>query len=104
MDVGRLDYQEGEEWNFFNVLPQAEGEPVKLVVLTSLQMGWIESTPYFCAASETGRNVAAQYIETEVGTLPDHKFLPHAAQGEDFNALPPKSANRDLSPCRGVHI
>ena len=31
--------QEGEEWNFSYVLPQPEGEPVKLVVPTSLQMG-----------------------------------------------------------------
>jgi len=62
----RLDCEEGEEWNFCYVLPQAEGEPTRLVVPTSLQMGWIESPPYVCAASETGRDVAASYIETEV--------------------------------------
>ena len=38
----RLDCQEGEEWNFAYVLPQEEGKPTKLVVPTSLQMGWIE--------------------------------------------------------------
>jgi hypothetical protein len=39
----RMDVQEGEEWNFCYVLPQREGEPTRLVVPTSLQMGWVES-------------------------------------------------------------
>ena len=77
----RLDCEKGEEWNFAYVLPQREGEPVRLVVPTSLQMGWVESPPYFCAASETGRDVAAQYAEMEVGTLPDHKFVEYAMGG-----------------------
>ena len=58
----RLDCAEGEEWNFAYVLPQHAGEPVRLVVPTSLQMGWVESPAYFCAASETGRDVAQQYV------------------------------------------
>ena len=81
----RLNGQEGEEWNFCYVLPQKEGEPVKLVVPTSLQMGWIESPPYFCAASETGRDVAQQYAEAPVGSLDNHKFIAHSLQGEDYN-------------------
>ena len=32
----RLDCAEGEEWNFACVLPQEEGQPVKLVIPTSL--------------------------------------------------------------------
>ena len=50
-----------EEWIFSYVLPQAEGEQVRLVVLIYLQMGWNESPPYFCAASETARDVAQKY-------------------------------------------
>ncbi len=49
----RLDCKTGQEWNFCYVLPQPPNQPVKLVVPTSLQMGWIESPPYFCVASET---------------------------------------------------
>jgi len=71
----RLNCQSGEEWNFAYVLPQEEGMPVKLVVPTSLQMGWIESPPYFCTASETARDIAVEYCETAVGSLPPHKFL-----------------------------
>ena len=37
-------------------------------------MGWVELVPYFCAASETARDVAVDYIETKVGALPTHKF------------------------------
>jgi len=41
----RLDCEEGEEYNIAYVLPQEEGMPVKLVIPTSLQMGWIEPPP-----------------------------------------------------------
>ena len=49
--------------------------PIKLVVPTLLQMGWIESPPYFCKVSETGQDVAEQHIETPVGSLEEHKFM-----------------------------
>ena len=49
----RQDCKEGEEWNFCYVLPQNPGIPIKLVVTTSLQMGWIKSPPYFCTVLET---------------------------------------------------
>ena len=39
----RCSAEEGHEWNFAYVLPHAEGEPIKLVIPISLQMGWIES-------------------------------------------------------------
>ena len=93
----RLDCEKGEEWNFAYVLPQKEGAPVKLVVPTSLQMGWIESPPYFCAASETARDVADDYIETPVGSLPAHKFVTHSTHGTDFETLPETSTSKNLS-------
>ena len=58
--------EDGHEWNFAYVLPQKEGEPVRLVIPTSLQMGWIESPGYFCAASETGRDVAESYAQSAI--------------------------------------
>ena len=82
----RLQCREGEEWNFAYVLPREEGLPTQLVVPTSLQMGWIESPPYFCAASETARDVAAQYIEHPVGQLPGHKFECHTTPAADEQA------------------
>jgi len=84
----RLVGKEGEEWNFAHVLPQEEGKPTMLVIPTSLQMGWVESPAFFCAASETGRDVAVKYAECPVGSLPDHKFLKYAMDGKDAAALP----------------
>jgi hypothetical protein len=50
----------------------------------SLQMGWVESAPYFCAASKTARDVAVEYTETKLGTLPEHKFA-HWAEANKTN-------------------
>ena len=84
----RLDCAAGQEWNFAYVLPSSVGGTLQLVIPTSLQMGWIESPPYFCAASETARDVGQQYIETPVGSLRPHKFLPCTQQHPDFDLLP----------------
>ena len=100
----RLDCQEGAEWNFAYVLPQAEGEPVRLVVPTSLQMGWIESPPYFCAASETGRDVAAQYAEAPVGSLDNHKFISHTLQGLDYEAFTSPTTVEELKYMIEVYV
>ena len=85
----RLDCEQGEEWNFAYVLPQTNPKaPIQLVIPTSLQMGWIESPPYFCTASETARDVAEQYLQLPLGTLTPHKFLPLTQLNEDINDLP----------------
>jgi hypothetical protein len=77
----RMDCREGEEWNFLYVLPQLEGSPIMIVVPTSLQMGWIESPPYFCAATETARDIANEYTDMPVGSLPEHKFINYTVDG-----------------------
>jgi hypothetical protein len=51
-------------------------------------MGWVESPPYFCAASETARDVAMDYVETPVGSLPEHKFQHMVMGSEAVNRLP----------------
>jgi hypothetical protein len=71
----RLNCVEGEEYNFAYILPQPEEEPIQIVISTSLQMGWVESPPYFCAAKETARDVAEEYIKMPVSSLHDHKFV-----------------------------
>ncbi len=89
----RLDCQDGEEYNFAYVLPQPPSEPITLVIPTSLQMGWIESPGFFCAASETSRDVAAQYCQTPVGSLPAHKFTKFMTGSESFADLPHHTAD-----------
>ena len=77
-----LNCREGEEWKFSSVLPQSPGEPMRLVIPSSLQMGWVESAPYFCAASEMARDVAVNYIKTQIRVLPKHKFSSWAGANE----------------------
>jgi len=50
----RMDCREGKEWNFAYVLPQPEGEPIRLVIPTSLQMGWVESISVFLRGHRNG--------------------------------------------------
>ena len=96
----RMMCEKGEEWNFAYVLPQPAGEPIKLVVPTSLQMGWVESPPYFCAASETARDVAMDYANTTVGSLPPHKFT-HYTRGHRHG---PHWGSGDGERKRGIPI
>ena len=84
----RLDCEQGQEWNFCYVLPTLNNAPVQLVVPTSLQMGWIESPPYFCTASETARDVAEQYLQLPIGDLPTHKFTHKTERHPEAKALP----------------
>ncbi len=51
-------------------------------------MGWVESPPYFCAATETARDIATTYIETGIGTLPNHKFEQYTRGAEACETLP----------------
>ena len=94
----RMDCAEGEEYNFAYVLPQEDGKPITLVVPTSLQMGWVESPPYFCAATETARDIADTYCNTPVGSLPDHKFIKHMRGDAAVGVLPERDVSD--SPCR----
>ena len=84
----RMGGEKGQEYNFAYVLPQPPGHPIILVIPTSLQMGWVESPPLFCAASETARDIVEEYIETEVASLPTHKFIKHVMTSETIQDLP----------------
>jgi hypothetical protein len=84
----RMDCAEGEEWNVAYVLPQEEGAPVTIVVPTSLQMGWVESPPYFCAATETSRDISTEYIKTKVNSLHRHKFEHYVVGASAYTDLP----------------
>jgi hypothetical protein len=95
----RMMCQEGEEWNFAYVLPKRAGEPIKLVVLTSLQMGCVESPPYFCAALETAQDVAMDYANTKLGSLPTDKCTHYTQGDKEATLLPVEDTAR---PGRGL--
>ena len=100
----RMDCEKGEEYNFAYVLPQEEGMPITLVVPTSLQMGWVESPPYFCAATETARDIASDYCDTPVGSLPHHKYAKHVTGAKEFDELPTSSKNGKLFYAHEVYV
>jgi len=77
----RLVVSEDDAWHFCYVLPKMNPtDPIEIVVPSCLQMGWCESPPFFCTASETARDVAQELLTQETH-LPAHKL-------EDY-CLPP---------------
>jgi hypothetical protein len=100
-----MDCREGKEWSFAYVLLQPAGQPVRLVVPTLLQMGWVESPPYFCAATETVQDIATDYLETGIGTQPQHKFEQYATGSTDYTKLPAMSkGNSNLRYMLEVYV
>ena len=69
-----------DAWNFAYTLPSStklkQLDDIEIVVPHALQMGWSESPPYFCAATETGRDVIQSYFSKE-GTIPPHPLEKH---------------------------
>ncbi len=90
-----MDCQEGEQLNFTYVLPQPPGMPVVLVIPLSLQMGWVESPPFFCATTETSCNFTTQYCETAVGFLPACKFTKYLTGDSTFELFPTMNMDGD---------
>jgi hypothetical protein len=61
----RMLVEESEQWNFAYVMPRVAGEEATVVVPRAVQMGWNESPAYFCAATETVRDVAQHWIDSK---------------------------------------
>jgi hypothetical protein len=77
-------------WNFCYIIPSEDPnatlDDTKIIVPNALQMGWCESPPFFCVASETARDIIASLLHTD---LP-----PHAFEGK---MLPPNFGNLPLA-------
>ncbi len=63
--------REKDSYNFAYVLPQQAGEPTRIVVPSSVQMGWVESPPLFCAVTESARDITQLLVDNKV-CLPTH--------------------------------
>jgi hypothetical protein len=62
----RMAVNEADAWNFAYVLPGAgPDDPIQLVIPDALQMGWSESPPFFCAATETARDIIDEKMRNE---------------------------------------
>ena len=67
----RMVVTEADKWNFAYVLPGPPGSPIRLVIPHALQMGWTESPGYFCAATETGRDILQALVDSNI-PIPPH--------------------------------
>ena len=75
----RLMVSNADAWNFCYVMPSLTPvttlDDIQIVVPNSLQMGWCESPPFFCAVTETARDIIMDLL-SQATTLPDHPFQP----------------------------
>ena len=65
----RMNVSLDDAWNFCYVIPSQQNkasslDDTNIVVPHALQMGWAESPPFFCAATETARDVIQQYFNS----------------------------------------
>ncbi len=49
---------------------------------------WIESPPYFCAASETARDCVQAYSDTKLGSHHPHRALKYSTTSNSYKELP----------------
>ena len=88
----RMVVNANDAWNFAYVLPPANpGDDVELVIPDSLQMGWGESPPFFCAATETARDIADKNIADDV-PLPEHP-MENIMMDIDWDNIPTHSSD-----------
>jgi hypothetical protein len=98
---GKIDLSDGfwhmlvrdvDKWNFAYVLPGTTSQPMRIVIPHALQMGWTESPGYFCAATETGRDILHQALIDADVPLPPHQFdafMTPAAPARRQTSAPP---------------
>ena len=80
----RMIVRDDDAWNFCYAIPNRDPatsrDDTRIVVPNSLQMGWTESPPFFCAASETARDIIQQLLNVELPPHPlEHFMLPTAS-------------------------
>ena len=84
----RMCVPEDKELEFCYVLPQLpndSNDDIQLVVPAALQMGWTSSPAFFCAATETGRDLA-DYLQAQP-ELPPHPMEHHMVDPIDPSIL-----------------
>jgi hypothetical protein len=85
----RMCVPQADELQFCYVLPQLPTDDpnsdIMIVVPAALQMGWTSSPAFFCAATETGRDIA-DFLRTQP-TLPPHPLEHHMVDPIDPKLL-----------------
>jgi hypothetical protein len=95
----RLTVRLADSYNFAYVLPQPDGEPIRIVVPAALQMGWVESPPLFCTVTESARDLTHHLVTNRVQ-------LPHHALEEQIKiqSVPPRARTSTPSTLLQVYV
>ncbi|KAG7360528.1 hypothetical protein IV203_035627 [Nitzschia inconspicua] len=72
----RMRVCEDGKWNFAYTLPRSDPKHELIVVLClTLPTGWVDSPPFFCAVTETARDIMHAY--EALPDLPPHPLEHH---------------------------
>ena len=94
----RMVVHQQDAWNFCYTIPPATKntplDDLEIVIPDSLQMGWCESPPLFCAATETARDVIQFLIENNLPEMTPHAMEKQMMQNNKLHihTKPTKSA------------
>ena len=95
----RLSVNHHDAWNFGYVLPPQTPltsiDELEIVIPHALQMGWAESPPFFCAATETARDIIQQYYST-FKHLPQHPLESHLYSEESSSPTQPTKSTTQI--------
>lgn len=88
-----------DAYNFSYVLPQKAGKPTRIVVPSAVQMGWNESPPYFCAVTETARDLTEYHLQNKTALPADplEQFM-------DVEAVPLRARAKTPSRLLQVYV
>ena len=95
----RMTVSEEDSWNFCYILPPPSKltplDEIEIVIPTSLQMGWCESPPFFCAATETGRDLI-EYLFQHLDKIPPHPMEHWMLQDANESSTTKPDTTRNL--------
>ncbi|KAG7365483.1 hypothetical protein IV203_038687 [Nitzschia inconspicua] len=97
----RMRMCEDGKWNFAYTLPRNDPNHELIVVLClTLPMGWVDSPPFFCAVTETARDIMHAY--EALPELPPHPLEHHMLKPTRHDAAllhhPPSPLPSPLPP------
>ena len=72
-----------------NTIAKSSIDETKIVIPHALQMGWSEYPLFFCAATETSRDIIYQYYENWIQKIPPHPLEQHLTA--EVNKAPDKT-------------
>lgn len=93
----RLIVRPEDSFNFAYVLPQPPGQPIRIVIPSAVQMGWVESPSYFCTVTECARDIT-QYLVDNNTSLPPHPI----EEQMHIPDVPPRA--RSSSPTSSLQV